>query len=446
MAEASRTAILGAGALGLTVALRLAQRGEAVTVYERQPLAGGLAAGFELEPGIWLDRFYHHAFRSDRHLVGLIDELGLTERLTWHRPVTATLRDGKVHQLDSPRSLLRFSPLPIPDRLRMGATLGFLRALPSPERLEGKTAASWLSRTMGQRAYRVVWEPLLRGKFGDAADEIAMPWLWARIHDRTAELGYLNGGFQALYDALARRIIALGGDLRLSTAVDAVEPVDEAIEVRAGANAVRFDRVVSTLPTRLTASLTPALPPEWRARHEWGRAYAAHCLILALDQPLTGVYWLNVTDPGFPFMALVEHTNMRSPAEYGGRHIVYLGSYWPMDDPRLGLSHAEMLERCLPALARLNPSFDRGWVTGSWSFTAPYAQPIVTTEYRDHIPPFVTPIPGLYIANMFQVYPHDRGQNYSIALADRLVGSALAGDARSGSARRGRNSSVSSNR
>ena len=390
-------------------------------MYEREPRVGGLAAGFEVQPGIWLDRFYHHAFRSDRHLVGLIDELGLAPRLTWHRPVTATLRDGDTHQLDSPWSLLRFSPLLFHDRLRMGATLAFLRMLPSADSLEGKTAAAWLRRTMGPRAYDVVWGPLLRGKFGESADEIAMPWLWARIHDRTAELGYLAGGFQALYDALARRVTELGGELRLSTAVSAVEIVGDSLEIQTGSSAERFDRVVSTLPTRVIAALTPELPRAWRVRHGWDRAYAAQCLVLSLDRPLTRVYWLNITDPGYPFMALVEHTNMRSPEEYGGRHIVYLGSYWPMDHPRLSMSHEETLERCIPALRRLNPTFEPGWVSDSWSFTAPYAQPIVTTEYRDHIPPFETPVPGLYIANMFQVYPHDRGQNYSIALADTLV-------------------------
>ena len=66
----------------------------------------------------------------------------------------------------------------------------------------------WTRRWMGPAAYETVWEPLLRGKFGDAAPEIAMPWFWARVHDRTQSLGYLRGGFQQLYDRMAERSAA----------------------------------------------------------------------------------------------------------------------------------------------------------------------------------------------------------------------------------------------
>ena len=419
----TRTAVLGAGALGLTVAYRLAQRGDQVTVVERESLPGGLAAGFEIEPGIWLDRFYHHLFASDRNAIDLITELGLGHDLVWRRPLTVTLREGKVHQLDSPTSLLGFTPLPLTDRLRMGAWLAYLRMLRSPERLEGHTAADWIRRRMGSRAYDVVWGPLLSGKFGALADQIALPWFWARVHDRTAQLGYLRGGFQGLYDRLAERIVELGGEVRLGTEVSEIRtnPTGGMRVVTADGGSLAADRVVSTLAVRLTCRLTPELPQDYRSRHEWGTAYGAHCLVLALDRPLTQSYWMNVNDPGYPFMALVEHTNYMDPAEYGGRHLVYLGNYRPMDDPLLRMPTAEVVAQFAPHLARINPAFSMDWVTDAWSSAAPFAQPIVTVDYRDHIPPFETPVPGLWVASMFQVYPHDRGQNYSIDRAERLV-------------------------
>jgi protoporphyrinogen oxidase len=402
--------------------LRLAQQGERVTVIEREPLPGGLAAGFEIEPGMWLEKFYHHLFRSDTRAIGLIEELGLGDRLEWGSPVTATLRDGQIHRLDSPASLLRFSPLPVVDRVRMGAALAVLKAMPNTRLLEGRTAMDWTRRWMGTRASETVWEPLLRGKFGDAAPEIAMPWFWGRVHDRTTQLGYLRGGFQQLYDRLADAVRRHGGEVRLGTTVTEVRTAEGGFDVATEAGTERFDRVVSTLATRLTARLAPELPQSWRDRHEWGRAYGAHCLVLALDRPLTAeAYWLNVNDPGYPFMALVEHTNWLPASAYGDRHLVYLGNYRPMDDPLMTASRDAIVDDFLPHLPRINPAFEPSWVTDAWSFSAPFAQPIVTVDYRNHIPPFATPIPGLWVASMFQVYPHDRGQNYSIDLAERLV-------------------------
>ena len=414
-----RYGVLGGGALGLTAALRLAQRGHEVMVIEREPEAGGLAAGFRVGDA-YLDKFYHHLFRSDTAAQALIAELGLSDRLLWPRPRTVTLWGGQVHQLDSPLTLLRFRPLPLADRLRMGAAMAYLRLERDYHRLEGKRAAPWIRRWMGARSHEVVWEPLLRAKFGAVADEIALPWFWARIHYRSTELGYLRGGFQQLYDRLVERIQALDGQVRLGTRVTSITPTDAAIDVVTDAGTERFERVVSTLPTRLTCQLTPALPEDYRARHEWGRAYGAHCLILALDRPLTDSYWMNINDRGFPFLALVEHTNYMPPSDYGGRHLVYLGNYRPMTDPLFSMSKQAILDEFLPCLTRVNPAFQPEWVTESWSFSAPFAQPIVTVDYHEHIPPFDTPVPGLYTASMFQVYPQDRGQNYSIALANRL--------------------------
>ncbi len=417
----TRTAILGAGALGLTVAMRLSRSDDRVTVIEREPLPGGLAAGFEVEPGMWLEKFYHHLFRSDTHAIEMIRARGLADRLEWHQPVTATLRSGTFHQLDSPVSLLRFSPLPVVDRLRMGVALAGLKAMPNPRLLEGKTALDWNRRWMGAKASEAVWEPLLRNKFGDAAPEIAMPWFWARVHDRTQSLGYLRGGFQQLYDRMAAEVRAAGGETRFDTSVTSVRTDSGGFMVETSEGNERFDRVISTFAPRLTARLVPELPAAWRDRHEWGRAYGANCLVLALDRPLTSVYWLNVNDPGYPFMAMVEHTNYLPPADYGGRHLIYLGNYRPMDDPLMSSPKEAVLDEFLPHLERLNPAFELSWLTDSWMFTAPFAQPIVTVDYRDHIPPFRSPIPGLWTASMFQVYPHDRGQNYSIALAERLA-------------------------
>ncbi|MBO0790517.1 MAG: NAD(P)/FAD-dependent oxidoreductase [Ktedonobacteraceae bacterium] len=412
-------AVLGGGALGLMAAYRLAQAGQTVIVFEREPIAGGLASGFRVGD-TWLEKFYHHIFRSDTMIINMIKELGLGERLEWTRPRTVSLIDGQLQQLDSPLTLLRFKPWRIDERLRVAAVLAFLKVA-NPSWLEGKTANSWLRRWMG-RPYELLFEPLFRGKFGNLYDQIALPWFWARLHDRTTQLGYLRGGFQQFYERLVERITQLGGKVLLNTQVEQVEQIDGAWRIGTSQGTWSFERVISTLPTRLTCRLILALPDDYRARYDWGQAYGAHCLILALDRPLTAdSYWINICDRGYPFTALVEHTNYRPPSEYGGRHLVYLGNYRPMQDPLFQKSDEEVMAEFLPSLTRIVPDFSPAWIKESWVFKAPYAQPIVTTEYREHIPPLHTPLANLWMANMFQVYPHDRGQNYSLALADKLV-------------------------
>jgi protoporphyrinogen oxidase len=441
---ARRYAVLGGGVLGLVAALRLAERRHHVRLFEREAEPGGLAAGFVVEPEgsgalagrpVYLEKFYHHLFQSDHAITALIKELGLGGELEWLRPLTVTLSGGRIYQLDSPLSLLRFPPVPLAGRLRMAAALAFLKLLPTAAPLEGRTAAAWARATMGERAWETVLGPLFKGKFGAVADQIALPWLWARFHDRTTRLGYVRGGFQRFYDRLAGRVVELGGELSLGTEITRIASAERTgaadesavvvtyapVGLSGDVQTAVFDRVVSTLPTRLTCALAPDLPPDFRARYDWGRAYGAHCLILALDRAVTSSYWMNVNDPGYPFMVFVEHTNYLPPADYGGRHLVYLGNYRPMDDRLFTMRKDEVLAEFLPHLSRINPAFAPSWVTESWMFAAPYAQPIVTTDYRARIPPFETPLPGLYVANMFQVYPHDRGQNYSVELAEKLV-------------------------
>jgi protoporphyrinogen oxidase len=418
-----RYGVIGAGVLGMTATLRLLERGHEVTILEAGDGVGGLAGSFEVEPGIWLEKFYHHIFRSDRHITALIEEVGLGSSLRWHQPVTTMLSGGKVEPFDTPAAVLRFSGLPFHDRVRLGAGVALLKAMPRSGPLEDVSARRWLTRIMGGNAWRVVWEPLLRGKFGTAADDVSMAWLWARIHDRTQKLGYLDGGFHQLYTRLGARIAERGGELVTGFRAAAIEPEGPRITVTAAdGRAETFDRLISTLPAHLTLAITrdariEAAPPGPRRPDALG----AHCLIVSLDRPLTGTYWIGVADPGPPFLAVVEHTAMLSPAAYGGRHLVYFGNYVPHDDRLFEETPDETLARYTPAIRRLNPAFDPSWVGDRWSFGARFAQPIVTPGFRKRIPPFETPIPNLFIASMFQVFPHDRGQNYSIELADRLV-------------------------
>jgi protoporphyrinogen oxidase len=280
-----------------------------------------------------------------------------------------------------------------------------------------------MPRLMGRRVYDVMWEPVLRGKFGGRADQIAMSWLWSRVHERSLRLGYLRGGFQQLYNALGEAISARAGSVHTGTTATSIETSDGRVEVHTDSGDVHaFDRLLVTLPTRLFVRLAPTLPEAWQQRYPGPEHYGAHVLILGLDrQLLPGVYWLNINDRDLPFLALVEHTNFLPASDYGGLHLVYLGNYLPMDNALFAQSDADVLGTFLPAVARIRRDFDATWVKQHWVFRAPFAQPIVTTTYRDSLPPHRTPLPGVYLANMAHVYPQDRGQNYSLRLGERMA-------------------------
>ena len=153
----------------------------------------------------------------------------------------------------------------------------------------------------------------------------------------------------------------------------------------------------------------------------------AMCLVLVLDRPLTSVYWLNIADPQVPFVALVEHTNLVPPEEYGGRRIAYISNYLPASSPIYSLGKEALLDHYMPALKRIAPGFTRDWVKEYHLFKEAYAQPVVTVGYSRRVPPHRTPIPGLYLANTAQIYPQDRGMNYSVRLGKMAAGLALEG-------------------
>ncbi len=305
--------------------------------------------------------------------------------------------------------------------MRYGLTGVYLLLLPSWKPLEKTTAHEWLQRWMGRHCYETLWEPLLVSKFGAHYRDVNMAWFWARVKARTPRLGTFEGGFQAFLDALAERVQQEGVTIRLSTRVSG-------IRARAGGGIcldlpegqADFDVCLTTTSPQLLARLAPDLPPAYLERLLALKSMGAVALILALKHRLSeqGVYWHNLPkSAGFPFLALVEHTNFVSPEFFGGDHIVYCGDYLEPTHEYFSLTKEQLLERFLPALPRFNPAFSPEWVRDSWLFRTPYAQPIPLVNHSKAIPDLQTPIPGLWFASMSQVYPWDRGTNFAVRIA-----------------------------
>ena len=421
-----KVAIVGGGIGGLAAAYDLLKAGCEVVVFEASDQVGGLSAGFKLPRWEWsVENYYHHWFATDRHVLGLIEELGLSQQVLFPRPITAVYYDENFYALDSPFAVLAFPGLPFLQRLRMGMVVAYLKYIARWEPLEKVTAVSWLQRWMGERTYQLLWEPLLESKFGPYYRDVNMAWMWARFKARTTRLGTFEGGFQAFLDLLAERVNELGGDIQLRTPVKGIKP-------RAGGGLVvsmdggddEFDQCLVTTSPGLLAKITPDLPSSYLNKLLAMKSMGAVVVILALQKRLSegGIYWHSLPkSAGFPFLSLVEHTNYISPDRFGGDHIVYLGDYLERDHPYFEYTKDQLLEHFLPALQRFNSAFDPSWVRDSWMFRTPYAQPVPLLNHSKTIPDTKTPIQGLWFASMSQVYPWDRGTNYAVEIARRAA-------------------------
>ena len=429
-------AIIGAGPAGLASAYDLARAGHRVTVYEASPNVGGLAAGFKAPHWEWsLERFYHHWFATDRHILGLIDELGWRDQVVFPRPYTVVYYQDQFYPLDSYVEAFKFTVrhFSVVDLVRFGLVGVYLRMTPWWKPLEAFTADAWMRKWVGPRIYGALWKPLLVGKFGEEnLNVVNMAWLWARLKARTTRLGTFVGGFQTFLDRLAEVVRGQGTEIRLSCPVTGIQqattdaaddaPRRQELIVQTASGSRRFDAVISTSSPALMARLAPELPESYAGKL-WGlKSMGAVVLVISLRQQLTRYYWHNLPkDAGFPFLAMVEHTNFISPEHYGGDHLIYCGDYLNPDHEYFTLSKEQLLERFLPSLARFNPQFDRSWVKETWLWKTAYAQPVPPVNHSRNIPPLRTPLPGLYFASMSQVYPWDRGTNFAVEIGRKVA-------------------------
>lgn len=427
-----RVAVVGGGVAGMAAAYRLMQGGHEVRLFEASPHTGGLVRTFDVGGGR-LEAFYHHLFSTDTTILSLIDELGLGDRVVWVDSKVGFYYDGRLYDFVTPLDLLRFRPLPLPDRIRLGLMGLWLRRKEDWSYYETVTAKEWITRYAGRRVYERVWGPLLRGKFGAAEDEVAMAWLWSKIHLRfqsrsggpmqKERLAYLMGSFGVYIDELERRLRGGSVEIHLNRPVQEIT-VDEGRAsgvVTADGERVPADAVIAAVPSGLFERIAPALTDDYRRRLGAVRWQWALCMVLAMDRPFSHIYWMNVADRSLPFLALVEHTNFIAPEHYGGNHVLYISNYLEPGHPYFSMSEDELAALFFEGMRRVNPAFRPEHVRQRWLFKGPYAQPIITTRYRDVLPGHRTPIEGLYLATMAQIYPEDRGQNYSIKMGEEVA-------------------------
>jgi protoporphyrinogen oxidase len=252
-----------------------------------------------------------------------------------------------------------------------------------------------------------------------------MAWMWARLKARTTRLGTFEGGFQNFADLFAGRLREMGVEIRLKTPVSLIQSESGSSTITVRSEKIEtFEKVLVTLSPEAMTRLVPSLPDEYLGGLKNMKSMGAVVMTLALTHQLSeeGYYWYNLPkSAGYPFLALVEHTNFVSPEHFSGDHLLYCGDYLETSHEYFSLTREQLIERFLPSLKSINPEFDNSWIKASWLFKTPYAQPVPVINHSGNIPSITTSINNLFFAGMSQIYPWDRGTNFAVELARKAA-------------------------
>jgi protoporphyrinogen oxidase len=422
-----RWAVVGGGMLGLTLAHRLQQAGQQVTLLEAAPEVGGLAGAWQIGGVTW-DRHYHVTLLSDLRLRGLLSELGLEADMKWVETRTGFYTDGQLYSMSNTLEFLRFPPLGLIDKFRLGFTIFTAARRQDWQKLECIHVADWLQRWSGKRTFNKMWLPLLKAKLGECYRETSASFIWATIARMYAArqsglkkemFGYVPGGYATVLKRFAESLQSRGVEIQTSCRATNVESQpDGSVELATSSGVQCFDRVVLTAPSSIVAELCPQLDAEERRRHEAIQYLGIVCASVLLRRPLANYYVTNITDVGLPYTAVIEMTTLVDPEQVGGHSLVYLPRYAAADDDTWKLTDAEIEERFIAGLARMYPDFRRNDVLAFRISRAKHVMALPTLRYSEQLPPMATAAANVFAVNSAHIVKGTLNVNEVVELAD----------------------------
>lgn len=446
-----KTLVIGGGATGLVAGYLLSRAGKSVEIWEASMRAGGLMNTFDVGSSVPLEHFYHHFFTHDAELHWLLNQLGLSEQIRYRKGTMGFYRNGRHWPFNSAGDLLRCGAISLSGRIRFGLSSTVLAYRNRYLRSEKCAALEWFRRHAGAEATAAIWEPMMRVKFGAAAERIPLSWIACRLRQRvrsrqkgTEKLGYLAGSLQQLTDALLNRLRQSGTTVQTGTAVASLRrQADQWAITAANGRKTTADRIVLTVPTPVAAKLLSSVHPEYARQLNSIEYLGAICTVLSLKRSLTNFYWTNIADePALDesgridangpdvsarsrydarFGGVIEHTRLVDPGIYGGQHLVYLSRYAAEDEPIWNMNDKELLQAQLSGLSRIFQCDAENDLVRSWVFRTRFAAPLTDLGFAAKVQPFATPLPGIFQASMCHLYPEERSVNNSIRVAAELL-------------------------
>ncbi len=421
--------VIGGGVMGLKVARDLAEKGQDVTVAEAAPVMGGLTSAWQLADVTW-DRFYHVTLLSDSKLRDLLTEIGLESEIDWVETKTGFYAGGKLLSMSNTAEFLKFPPLTMIQRLRLGGTIFYASKIRNWRRLEKLSVEKWLRRWSGSGAFEKVWLPLLKAKLGDAYTQTSAAFIWAhtarmykarRSGAKKEMFGYVPGGYARILDRLVEVLQSRGVRTRTASPVQSVVRRDGGgltVTYASGETEV-YDNVVSTIASPLIAKSCPELTDDEKQKLTKIRYLGVVCASMLLKKPISPYYVTNITDTWVPLTAVIEmSTIVDSKTQLGGNHLVYLPKYLPDDHEGLNESDEDYEEKCLSTLEKMYDHFSRDNVLDFKVARAKYVAALATIDYSTRLPPIVTSVSGFYALNSAHILEGNLNVNETITLGE----------------------------
>ncbi len=429
---ANKVAIIGGGLSGLSAAYDLGRSGFNVMLLEGASELGGLASSFRMD-GAPIERFYHFICRADIDLIDLAKELRIESKIHWRKARTSFFHHGRLYSFGTPWDLIRFSPVPFVQRIRFGLNILQSRYRRDWRQLDRISANEWLIASIGRQAYEVIWDPLLRVKFGEFYDQISAAWIWHRIWRVASSrariweperLGYLEEGSATVVSALIEKIKTFPNvTIRNNARVAKIQIRDgcvSGVQLEDG-EFIHSDNVLSTVALPVLGKIIPDFPLEYRTKVEQIKYIGVICMMLRLRRPLSDSFWINTNDPRISFNGFIEYTNLNPRLDLNGSHIIYIPFYLPTTAERFKRDDHSLFEEYVAALQCVNPDFSSNWVEEYHVFREGFAQAICHTGFSRLVPEHTSPIRNFYVTDSAQFYPEDRTISAAIRLGRRVA-------------------------
>ena len=423
-------AVVGGGILGMTLALRLREQGKEVTLIEAARDIGGLASAWKIGNSVW-DRYYHVTLMSDLHVRNILNDLELEDDMRWVETKTGFYTKGRLLSMSNSIEFLRFPPLNLVEKVRLGATIFYASKLKDWKKLESIGVCEWLTKLSGRSVFEKIWKPLLRAKLGENYQHASAAFIWSIIARMYAArrsglkkemFGYLPGGYRRFLQAFEKRLVDAGVTIQKGTCVQHVKRTGSVVKMDTADGFEReFDHIVFTTPAPAVSKACPGLQPREHGLLNGIRYQGIICPSLLLKKPLAGYYVTNITDD-VPFTAVIDMTALIKPEEVNGNYLVYLPKYVDAtDEAAFSRSDDDLKAEFWPALKRIHPHLTDDDLITFQVARARNVLALSTLNYSESLPPVHTSIPGVHVVNSAMICNGTLNVNETIQLAENAA-------------------------